>query len=250
MGRVDNKTIIVTGAAAGIGYEIAKRLVAEGARVVLADVRAEAAAEAAASLGEAASGVALDVRDDAAWGRMMEQAAMHFGRIDGVVNNAGIAATSQPQDVEQVAVEDWRAIQAVNVEGVLLGCQHAIRALRQAGGSIVNLSSIAALVGTPTLAAYGASKAAVTQLTKTVALHCARKGYKIRCNSVHPGLVATGLFEATFSAEERAEKLKTIPLGEFAKPQEVAAMVLYLVSDESAHVTGARFVIDGGMTMA
>ncbi len=250
MGRVDNKIIIVTGAAAGIGYEIAKRLVAEGARVVLADVRAEAAAEAAASLGEAASGVALDVRDDVAWGRMMEQAVTRFGRIDAVVNNAGIAATSQPQDVEQVAVEDWRAIQAVNVEGVLLGCQHAIRTLRQAGGSIVNLSSIAALVGTPTLAAYGASKAAVTQLTKTVALHCARKGYKIRCNSVHPGLVATGLFEATFSAEERAEKLKTIPLGEFAKPQEVAAMVLYLVSDESAHVTGARFVIDGGMTMA
>jgi 3(or 17)beta-hydroxysteroid dehydrogenase len=250
MGRVDNKTIIVTGAAAGIGYEIAKRLVVEGARVVVADVRAEAATEAAASLGEAAWGVALDVRDDAAWGRMMELAATRFGRIDAMVNNAGIAATSHPQDVEHVAVEDWRAIQAVNVEGVLLGCQHAIRALRQAGGSIVNLSSIAALVGTPTLAAYGASKAAVTQLTKTVALHCARKGYKIRCNSVHPGLVATGLFEATFSAEERTEKLKTIPLGEFAKPQEVAAMVLYLVSDESAHVTGARFVIDGGMTMA
>ena len=250
MGRVENKTIIVTGAAAGIGYEIAKRLVAEGARVVLADLRAEAAAEAAASLGDAAWGAALDVRDDASWSRMMDQSAKQCGRIDAVVNNAGIAATSQPQDVEHVALEDWRAVQAVNVEGVLLGCQHAIRALRGAGGSIVNLSSIAALVGTPTLAAYGASKAAVMQLTKTVALHCARNGYKIRCNSVHPGLVATGLFEATFSAAERAEKLKTIPLGEFARPQEVAAMVLYLVSDESAHVTGARFVIDGGITMA
>lgn len=250
MGRVQDKTIVVTGAAAGIGYEIAKRLVAEGARVVLADVRAEAAMAAAAQLGDAAWGTALDVRDDASWGHLMAQAAARFGQLDAVVNNAGIAATSQPQDVENVALADWRAVQAVNVEGVLLGCQHAIRVLQAAGGSIVNMSSVAALMGTPALAAYGASKAAVAQLTKTVALHCARRGYKIRCNSVHPGLVATGLFEATFSAAEQAEKLQTIPLGEFAKPAEVAAMVLYLVSDESAHVTGARFVIDGGMTMA
>ncbi|MCC5870677.1 MAG: glucose 1-dehydrogenase [Gammaproteobacteria bacterium] len=249
MGRVQGKSILVTGAASGIGYEIAERLVAEGARVVLADLRTEMAMAAAAQLGDAAWGAALDVRDDASWVDLMLQAAGRFGQLDAMVNNAGIAATPQPQDVENVALTDWRAVQAVNVEGVLLGCQHAIRALQSTGGSIVNISSVAALMGTPTLAAYGASKAAVTQLTKTVALHCARRGYRIRCNSVHPGLVATGLFEATFSAAEQAEKLQSIPMGQFAKPEEVAAMVLYLVSDESTHVTGARFVIDGGMTM-
>jgi 3(or 17)beta-hydroxysteroid dehydrogenase len=250
MARVQGKSIVVTGAASGIGYEIARRLVAEGAQVVLADVRADAVAAAAARLGDATWGAALDVRDDASWAALMSQVTARFGQLDAVVNNAGIAATAQPQDVESVALADWRAIQAVNVEGVLLGCQHAIRVLQAVGGSIVNMSSVAALMGTPNLAAYGASKAAVAQLTKTIALHCARRGYKIRCNSVHPGLVATGLFEATFSAAVQADMLKTIPLGEFAKPEEVAAMVLYLVSDESAHVTGARFFIDGGMTMA
>lgn len=250
MGRVQGKSILVTGAASGIGYEIAKRLTAEGARVVMADLQTEMAVDAAAGLGDAAWGAGLDVRDDTSWAALMAQVAARHGALDAMINNAGIAATAQPQDVENVALTDWRAIQAVNVEGVLLGCQHAIRALRAAGGAIVNMSSVAALMGTPTLAAYGASKAAVAQLTKTVALHCARRGYKIRCNSVHPGLVATGLFEATFSAAQQAEKLQTIPLGEFAKPEDVAAMVLYLVSDESAHVTGARFVIDGGMTMA
>ncbi|MBL4575994.1 MAG: SDR family oxidoreductase, partial [Opitutaceae bacterium] len=137
----------------------------------------------------------------------------------------------------------------VNVEGVLLGCQHAIRAMRMTGGSIINISSIAGLVATPNLAAYGASKAAVRQLTKSVALHCAQLGCKIRCNSVHPGLIATGLFENTYTVEERTQKLKSIPLGEFGTPEDVATMVLYLASDESCHVTGAKFVIDGGMTM-
>ena len=249
MGRVQNKTVIVTGAASGVGLEVAHLMADEGANVVVADLRADMAGSVAQEIGGSALAISLDVREDESWCDLMAGTLDHFGRIDVLVNNAGIAKTGNIQDIDMVSLKDWRAVQSVNVEGVLLGCQHAIRVMKMVGGSIINISSIAGMVATPNLAAYGASKAAVRQLTKSVALHCAQLGYKIRCNSVHPGLIATGLFENSFTVEERVQRLESIPLGEFGKPEDVAAMVLYLASDESRHVTGAKFIIDGGMTM-
>ncbi len=178
-----------------------------------------------------------------------------------LVNNAGIGENSAANDPESTALDDFSRIYSVNAGGVFLGCKHAIPAMRESGGgSIINMSSIAALVATPFLTSYGASKAAVRQLTMSVAAHCAARGDRIRCNSVHPGQIMTPMLEGLFSdvadahgqsAEfMRSEFLKQIPLGEFGEPDDVAYQVLFLASDESKHVTGTRMLVDGGMLSA
>lgn len=257
MGRVDGKTAIVTGGAAGLGQAIAQMLAREGANVVIADVDEARGAETAAAIGAAASFSKLDVCDEAAWKALIGETVSTHGGLHILVNNAGIAPPGNPENTD---LETWRRVQQVNGEGVFLGCKHAMAAIhRSSGGSIVNLSSIAALVATPFLSAYGASKAAVRQLSQSIALHCAEQGYRVRCNTVHPGQIQTEMLDGLFAvvAEDAGISLEDaeaafvakIPMGEFGDADDIAYAVLYLASDESKHVTGTQLVIDGGMSL-
>jgi 3(or 17)beta-hydroxysteroid dehydrogenase len=249
--RLAGKAAFVTGAASGIGAAIARRFIAEGARVALADIDAVAGAALAAEFGPAALFLRHDVTAEADWLDNLARAVAEFGRLDILVNNAGIGPAGT---IEKTSLAEWRHVHAVNLDGVFLGCKHGIAALREAGGgSIVNVSSVAGLMGTPTLAAYGSSKAAVRQLTKSVALHCARLRDAIRCNSIHPAFAATPMVEAMIARSKAPERTRAaleeqIPLGRLGEAEEVAALALYLASDESRFVTGGEFVIDGGLT--
>lgn len=261
MGRLDGKIALVTGGASGLGRATADLFAREGARVVVTDVDVAAGQLAASAIGETAIFLEHDVGDEPRWQQVIEAASAHFGGLDVLVNNAGVEGGAGPaSDPERTELESFRNVQRVNVEGVFLGCKHAIPAIRQrGGGSIVNLSSIAALVATPFITAYGASKAAVQQLSRSVALHCAQSGDRIRCNSVHPGQITTPMLDRLFddvsaaAASEtertRAEFRRRIPLGEFGEPDDVAYAILYLASDESKHVTGTSLIVDGGMSL-
>jgi NAD(P)-dependent dehydrogenase (short-subunit alcohol dehydrogenase family) len=250
-GRLAGKRAVVTGGASGLGLAIARAFVAEGGRVALADIAEEAGRRAAMELGSATLFLAHDVADEASWARVLDAAAAGLGGIDTLVNNAGIAPSG---NVEKTSLAEWRRVHAVNLDGVFLGCRGALPHLRAAGGgAIVNMSSVAGMIGTPTLAAYGSSKAAVRQLTKSVALHCAHRKDAIRCNSIHPVFAATPMVEAMVAGARdpvaaRAALAAQVPLGRLAQAEEVAAMAVYLASEEARFVTGAEFVIDGGLT--
>jgi 3(or 17)beta-hydroxysteroid dehydrogenase len=244
MHGLNGKVVIVTGAAGTLGQAMAQRLLAECARVVATDLR-----EGSIELPAEAMTLQHDVTDAASWDRVIAAATRQFGAVDAVVNNAGLAMLPEPQDPERVTLEHWRAVHSVNVEGVLLGCQAGIRAMKEKGGAIVNISSIAALAPSPKMAAYGASKAAVRHLTATVAAYCLQRGYPIRCNSVHPGWFLSEMTRGSRTAEELAAQERTIPMQRFGSPQEVAAAVAYLCSSESSYVTGSKVVVDGGISM-
>lgn len=250
-GRLAGKAILITGAASGIGRSMAEIFVREGARVAITDLNHVAGEGLAGSLGAAAIFVPLDVTVEEQWVAALDRAVAAFGRLDALVNNAGIITIAS---IEKTSLAEWRRVHSVNLDGVFLGCKHAIPHLRRAGGgAIVNISSVAGLVGDPTLAAYCASKGGVRLLTKSVALHCARRKEGIRCNSVHPVFAETPMVEALFvgsrdPAAKRSALEAAVPLGRFARPNEVAAMVLFLVSDEARFITGAEFVVDGGLT--
>ena len=254
MGRVDKKIAIVTGGGNGIGRAIAERLAVEGAIVTVTDKNPEAG-KAVADGVDTMQFLEHDVRIEADWAKVMASVTRQHGRLDLLINNAGILATESSQDVESTSLDQWRTVNAVNSEGVFLGCQQGIEAMKATGGSIVNLSSIAALMATPHLSAYGASKAAVRQLTKTVAVHCGRKGYRIRCNSVHPGVIQTSMGDQVMALgggnveQKWAARIAAIPLGEAGTVHDVASCVLFLASDEARHITGAELVVDGGMTI-
>ncbi len=262
MGRVEGKVAIVTGGGTGIGRATARRLAEEGAIVTITDVNVEAGQAVADELGGKAMFIQQDVRQEADWQRLMDQVADKQGRLDILHNNAGILATQQMQFLADTDVEQWRAIQAVNVEGVFLGCKYGVAAMSvggrerggAGGGAIVNMSSVAGLIGTPGAIAYGASKGAVRQLTKSVAIDCAKKGLGIRCNSIHPGIIQTNMGEEVMHLgggdPERAWKafIKSVPMDEPGRPEDIANCVLFLASDEARHVTGAELVVDGGIT--
>ncbi len=252
--RLSGKVTHVTGAARGIGAAIAAAFAREGARVVVSDIDADGAARAAATIDALA--LPLDVREEKQWIATHDAILERFGRLDVLVNNAGItgfesgAATHDP---EHCALADWRAVHATNLDGVFLGCKHAIRAMRSAGaGSIINMSSRSGMVGIPAAAAYAASKAAVRNHTKTVALYCAEQGLAIRCNSIHPAAILTPMWEPLLGEGSDREAnmaafVADTPLRRFGTPEEVAAIAVMLASDESAYVTGAEFHVDGGI---
>jgi NAD(P)-dependent dehydrogenase (short-subunit alcohol dehydrogenase family) len=253
MSRVAGKVVLVTGAGSGIGRATAKLLAAEGATVIVTDVNRAGGLETVQQIGgqKNGGGARFDEHDtsrEADWKRIVDEVLAREGKLNGLVNNAGISGPF-PATFETETLDQWRRMLAVNVEGVFLGCKYGVPALRQSGGgSIVNLSSLAAFLGTPDLSAYGASKGAVRQFTKTVAIDCARKGYKVRCNSVHPGVILTPMGEGILSSETARERTrKSIPIGDFGAPEDIAYGILYLISDESRFVTGAELVIDGGM---
>ena len=236
MGRVEGKVALVTGAARGIGAAVAVQLVEEGARVMLADVLPET--DIRPVLGGHAERVHLDVTDAGGWARAVAAAEEAFGGLDVLVNNAGIVDFGGVADCSR---ESWDRVLAVDLTGVFLGIQAAVPAMRaRGGGSVVNISSTAGLRGYERVAAYTAAKFGVRGLTKAAALDLAADG--IRVNSVHPGFITTPMTEGL------SPDVDHVALARAGRPEEVAAMVLYLASEESAFVTGAEFVIDGGET--
>lgn len=253
MKRVDGKVCVVTGGARGLGLATVEALLAEGAKVLLTDVDADAGEAEAKRLGANAFFLRQDVTDATQWNAVLDAAISKWGRLDVVVNNAGVAAIL---DIEQMTPENWRRTIDVNLSGVMLGTQTAIARMKKTGGgSIVNIASIEGLVGEAVLPAYNASKGGVRIFSRSAAIHCARAGYGIRVNNVCPGFAETQMVSgalATLSpdaAQEFATKtLARIPLGRFGKPSEIAAAVLFLASDESSYVTGSDLVVDGGMT--
>jgi len=252
MGRLQDKIALITGGASGIGRAAAHLFAEEGATVVIAD-RDEAAARAAvAAIGGRASFQRLDVTAEDRWIAVTDALVRDRGRLDILINSAGVSLL---KDIEATTLDEWRVLMAVNLDGTFLGCKHAVRVMKERGGSIVNMSSVAGLIGSGFLAAYCASKGGVRLLTKAVALHCARKGYNIRCNSVHPSFADTPMLEGMVAAARNPDKLAAsfaaaAPLGRLAQPIEVARTILFLASDESAFTTGAELVVDGGLTAA
>lgn len=253
-GRIEGKVALVTGAASGLGEAIARRYAAEGAAVVLADIDRAAGEALAAELGETASFVALDVTQEDQWVAAYEAVGQRHGRLDVLVNCAGITTVGS---VEDLALGAFRHELDVDLLGPFLGCKHGIPLLKNAageGGSVINIASMASIRAEHYLVAYNAAKAGVTHMTKSVALHYARAGYGIRCNSVHPGVIHTPILDKVLAQAEDpealyAEWLALHPLGRIGRPEEVAALCLYLASDESAFATGAEFVLDGGSSL-
>ena len=250
--RLAGKAALITGGASGIGLATARRFVAEGARVTITDLNEDLGSEAARGLGAAAFFVRHDVTRESDWEAVMRESTARFGAVDVLLNCAGIFRFGT---IEDTTLEEWRQTIAINLDGTFLGCREAVRAMRGRGGSIINMSSVSGLVGDPDNAAYDASKGGVRLLTKSVALHCARRGYPIRCNSVHPGGIDTPMVRRYFSgrpdpgAEER-EWLRLSPMGRLGRAEEIASLNLYLASDEASFVTGAEFTIDGGTSAA
>lgn len=262
--RLDGKIALVTGGARGLGAEIADALLQMGASVIITDVLDAVGAQTSASLDEKSPGrVAFfhhDVTSELDWESVVASTVKHFGGLDILVNNAGIETAAFFADCE---LADFQRTMAINVDGVFLGIKHAIRAMRPGGsagkgGSIINLSSVAGLVGLPTLGAYCASKAAVRVMNKAAAVECGRLGYGIRVNSIHPGIVKTemgvnvvknfarlGMVPDEATADAMIESMH--PIG-YGKPSDVASAVLYLASDAARWTTGAEIVIDGGAT--
>jgi NAD(P)-dependent dehydrogenase (short-subunit alcohol dehydrogenase family) len=253
MNRVSNKVALVTGGGLGLGRAAALMLAREGARVIVTDVREKegaATADAIVAAGSEAMFVGHDVAKEADWRTVIKAAISRFGGLDVLVNNAGVA---HPGNVENTTLEEWRWLMSINLDGVFLGVKHAVGAMKDKGGSIINLSSIEGLIGDPNLAAYDASKGGVRLLTKSAALYCARAGYKIRVNSIHPGYIWTPMVEGYVATQANAEKAKADiaalhPMGHIGEPDDIAYGVVYLASEESKFVTGSELVIDGGYT--
>ena len=256
MGRLQGKIALITGGASvpGLGSATAKRFAEEGALVYVTDRDADGAEKVAAGIREAggqARALAHDVTSEADWDRVMAAIASEHGRLDVLVNNAGIAVLRM---IEDFTTDDWHLQNRVNLDSVFFGTRRAVQAMRkaiasgaQAGGSIVNISSVAGIAGVPGCAAYAAAKGGVRLFSKVIAMECARE--QIRCNSVHPGMILTNM--QGVAAEDNADNydatLALVPMGYMGDPLDIANMNLFLASDEARYITGAEFVVDGGM---
>ncbi len=250
MARLDGMLCVVTGGARGIGKAVCEAFLAEGAQVVLTDIDESEGRKAADDLG--CTFHRLDVASEADW----DAFAQAFPAIDVLVNNAGITGFEDspgPHDPEHASLAEWHRVHAVNTDGCFLGCRYALRAMRAKGtGSIINMSSRSGIVGIPGAAAYAASKAAIRNHSKSVALYAAQNGWAIRCNSVHPAAVLTPMWETLLGdgpdlEERKAAMVKDTPLKRFGTVEEVAALCVYLASAESGYMTGAELTLDGGL---
>lgn len=246
--RLTGKSALITGGASGLGAEIARHYVREGGHVILADIDAEAGAALAGELGDAARFERFDVTQEADWARVCDR----LDGLDILVNNAGITTLGS---IEDVTLDQFRHEFEIDVVGTFLGCKAGVARMKASGGgSIINMSSMCGVKAQSDLVAYNAAKAAVTHMTKSVALHCAKSGYNIRCNSVHPGAIHTPIIDKVLAQTPDPDALyasfvSSHPVGRLGKPEEVAAICVYLAADESAFSTGAEFRIDGGSSL-
>jgi 3(or 17)beta-hydroxysteroid dehydrogenase len=262
MNRLDGKVALISGAARGIGAETARLMVKAGARVAIGDVADERGRDTARTLGDPALYVHLDVTSEDDWTAAVEVAVGRFGKLDILVNNAGLFLG---KDIEAASLAEWGRLCAVNLTGVFLGTKLCLPALREAaresahGSAIVNLASTAGLVGSTQDPLYSMTKGGVTLFTKSAALEFARKGYRIRVNSIHPGLIDTDMGQSTFVARARTlatndvdaarqRALERHPIGRLGQPEDIAKGIVFLASDDAAFMTGSALVVDGGST--
>tara|TARA_B100000749_G_scaffold175995_1_gene135945 strand:- start:859 stop:1608 length:750 start_codon:yes stop_codon:yes gene_type:complete len=246
--RLENKVALISGGARGMGAVEAKLFAEEGAKVIIGDMLEEEGRKVEAEINEAGGEcvfVLLDVSSEEAWQNAVNEAVSRYGKLDILVNNAGIY---RAHNVEETTSDEWDQVMDINAKGVFLGTKHAIPAMRDAGGgSIVNISSVAGLVGSRATSAYNASKGAVRLLTKSTAIQYASDG--IRANSVHPGTIETPMTEGFLADPSmRQDRMDRTPIGRLGKPEDVAYGALFLASDEASFMTGSELVIDGGRT--
>src|SRR6266550_5066416 len=262
MNRLDGKVALISGAARGIGAETARLMVDAGAKVAIGDVLDERGRDTARGLGEAALYVHLDVTSEADWQEAIDTVVGRWGKLDILVNNAG---RFLGKDIEAASLEEWHRLCAVNLTGVFLGTKFALPALREAaqasphGSVIVNLASTAGLVGSTQDPLYSMTKGGVTLFTKSAALEFARKSYRIRVNSIHPGTIDTDMGDQVLAIRARnlgtndleparQETLKRIPIGRMGTVTDIAKGIVFLASDDAGFMTGAGLVVDGGIT--
>lgn len=252
-GRLDGKVALITGGASGLGECAAMLMAREGARVVIADIQADKGRTVAERLGAAGHFVPLDVTSEDQWKAAIGAAVTRFGALHVLVNSAGIGLS---KTVEEIELEEWRRVHAIDLDGVFLGCKHGVAEIKKhtatLGGSIINISSISGIIAGANMAAYNSAKAGVRLLSKSVALHCAKSGYNIRCNSVHPTFIDTPIldrYRARFGDDVMRQKLgRQVPLGRLGRAEEVGWPIVFLASDESSFMTGSEVVIDGGIS--
>jgi NAD(P)-dependent dehydrogenase (short-subunit alcohol dehydrogenase family) len=248
MGRLAGKVAMVTGGASGLGEAICRRYSAEGARVIVADIDVAGGRAVADSLDGGARFLGLDVTDEANWLAVFSNLKQAEGRLDVLVNNAGITTVGS---IESLSLGDFKTMLDIDLIGVFLGCKHAIPLMKGAAGSVINMASMCSVRAQHDLAGYNAAKAAVAHLTKAAALHYARQKYGMRCNSIHPGVIATPILEKVMAQVEDRQAIYAgwealHPVGRMGRPDEVAGLAVYLASDESTFATGGEFLIDGG----
>jgi NAD(P)-dependent dehydrogenase (short-subunit alcohol dehydrogenase family) len=243
MGLLDGKVAIVTGAAKGFGLATSKAFVKEGAKVVMTDVDDKEGQKQADQLGNNAIFIKQDVSKEDEWPQVFEKAEQTFGPVNILLNNAGILLFD---NAESFKLDDFHKILSVDLDGVAIGQKYGIQHMKEHGGSIINLCSIAGLIGISNLFSYNAAKGAVRLITKSAALYCCEKKYPIRVNSVHPGYAHTPMVDAYPEMRESLEALH--PMGRLGSADEIANMCVFLASDKSSFSTGSEFVTDGGYT--
>lgn len=258
MAQLDGKVAIVTGGGSGIGRAIVEALAAEGAKALVTDIDeagGQETADAVNGRGGTARFVRHDVTDEARWPEIIDAAVSDWGGLHVMVANAGIGIMTPLLDM---SLEDWRRQTAINVDGVFLSVKHSVRAMHDSGGgSIVMLSSVAGINGAPGLAGYSATKGAVRLFSKSVALECARDGWNVRCNSVHPGIIDTMIWDKVLhggasaganTIDPNALAAMAVPINRVGLASDIANGVVFLASEASSYMTGSELVIDGGMT--
>ncbi|MBN9090693.1 MAG: SDR family oxidoreductase [Reyranella sp.] len=256
--RLKGKVALITGGASGLGANAAALMAQEGASVVVADIAADRGKAVADKLGSAGHFVKLDVTSEDNWKAAIQEAVDKFGALHVLLNSAGIGLS---KTVEDITLDEWRKVHAIDLDGVFLGCKHGVAEIKKhtgkqtggrLGGSIINISSISGIIAGANMAAYNSAKAGVRLLSKSVALHCAKSGYNIRCNSVHPTFIDTPILDKyrdRFGNEVMQQKLgRQVPIGRLGRPEEVGWALVFLASDESSFMTGSEVVIDGGIS--
>lgn len=258
MQRLKSKVALITGGTQSIGEAIATLFNEQGATVIIAGRKPFDEGEVIAKqIGSNINYIKLDVSKEHDWQAAMTHIQKEYGKLDILINNAGIEYPSPdvttPQNPEHCTLADWQAVHEVNLDGIFLGCKHAIGIMKNnANSAIVNIGSRSGLVGVPSSAAYSSSKAAIRNYTKTVAMYCANNHYPIRCNVIHPAAILTKMWDKELGNDElRAQRIaefsKNIPLKRMGMPMDVAYAALYLASDESQFMTGAELLLDGGI---
>lgn len=256
MKRLHDKISLITGGSKGIGAAAVRLFAKEGSIVIVTDIRDDLGGMLSESLGERVIYKHLDVSKEEEWINLTNWLISRFGGVDILFNNAGIMAyKNNIQDPENTTLENWQRIHHVNLDSVFLGCKYGIKMMkRRGGGSIINMSSRSGIVGVPHQGPYSSSKAAIRNYSKSVALYCAEKKYNIRCNSIHPAAILTGIWNNTIGTENDPQRNnsitaleKGIPLGRMGEPLDVAYATLFLASDESKYITGTELIVDGGI---